>query len=255
MMRGVDCHLHTFYQRCGNETLTVPAVIRRAQALGLKKIAITDHLNTLDRLERFRYIKADITDVKTDIEVFFGVELNYTACDGEFAYSREIHEEYGFEVVIGGIHSAYSESFDPAEIIETQHRHFMKTLQNPLLDVLVHPFWFSRREVEQRPPEFWEQLLAAVPDRLVRDWAAASAGHGCAIEVNAQAIFFHPLFSEEFKRRYCRLLGRLRDHGALFAVGSDAHDLDTLGRSFYVEGLLHGLGVPDAQIWQPEKGG
>lgn len=253
MKKGFDCHVHTFYQRCGNETLTVPAVIRRAEAIGLKKIAITDHLNTLERLERFRWIKADIDDVKTDIEVFFGVELNYGACDGEFAYSREIHEEFGFEVVIGGIHSTYSETGNPAEIIEIQHRHFMKTLENPLLDVLVHPFWFSQREVKARPPEFWEEVILGVPDRMVRAWARASAGNNCAIEVNASAIFFHPLFSDRFKRAYVDLLGKLNAGKAVFTAGSDAHDINALGRSYYAEAILHGLGVPDAQLWQPEK--
>ncbi len=253
MYKGIDCHIHTFYQRCGNETLSVPNIIRRAESIGLKKIAITDHLNTLDRLERFNYIKADIHDVKTDVEVFFGVELNYQACDGEFAYNEKIHREYEFEVVIGGIHSTYTESFDPVEIIEIQHRHFMKTLENPLLDVLVHPFWFSGNTVRQRPPEFWENLLLAIPDDMIRSWAEAGTDNRCAIEVNAHAIFFHPLFSDRYKRIYVDLLKKLAGMGALFAVGSDAHDINTLGQSFYVEGILHGLGVSDDQIWKPRK--
>ena len=99
--------------------------------------------DTLDRLERFPYIRRDIEDVKTEVEVFFGVELNYEACDGEFCYSEEIHEAHGFEVVIGGIHSTYTESQDMREVLEIQHRHFMRTLNNPLLNVLVHPFWFG----------------------------------------------------------------------------------------------------------------
>ncbi len=253
MLKGTDCHIHTFYQRCGNETLSVPNIIRRAESIGLKKIAITDHLNTLDRLERFRYIKSDIEDVETEIEVFFGVELNYQACEGDFAYSEEIHRDYGFEVVIGGIHSPYTESFDPDEIIEIQHRHFMKTLENPLLDVLVHPFWFSRKIVKQRPADFWVELLLAVPDEMLQSWAEASSDNRCAIEVNAHAIFFHPLFSDRFKSLYVDFLKKLADSGALFTVGSDAHDINTLGQSFYAEGILHGLGIPEKQIWRPEK--
>lgn len=129
----------------------------------------------------------------------------------------------------------------------------MKTLENPLLDVLVHPFWFSRKTVEQRPAEFWEKLLLAVPDKMIRSWAVAGADNRCAIEVNAHAVFFHPLFSDRFKRLYVEFLKKLADSGALFAVGSDAHDINTLGQSFYAEGILHGLGVSKEQIWMPEK--
>ena len=131
MRIGMDYHIHTFYQRCGNETLTVPNVIRKAEERKLSSIAITDHLNSLNQLERFPYIRQDIADVKTDVEVYFGVELNYDACDGEFAYTEAIHEEHGFEVVIGGIHSTYTESQDMREVLAIQHRHFMRTLNNP----------------------------------------------------------------------------------------------------------------------------
>ncbi len=40
---------------------------------------------------------------------------------------------------------------------------------------------------------------------------------------------------------------------AWLTPGSDAHDIDVLGRSYYAEGILHGLGVPEKQIWKPEK--
>ncbi len=253
MQKGIDCHIHTFYQRCGNETLSVPNIIRRAEAIGLRKIAITDHLNHLDRLERFRYIKSDIDDVETDIEVFFGVELNYQSCDGDFAYSEEIHEEFGFEVVIGGIHSTYTDSADPEEIRDIQHRHFMKTMQNPLLDVLVHPFWFNRDTVGSQPPEFWEEIILSIPDNMVREWAEASAKNRCAIEVNADAIFFNTTFSDKFREAYIAFLKRLSGSGALVTTGSDAHDINALGRTYYIEGILHGLGVPEDQVWKPEK--
>lgn len=253
MRKGIDCHIHTFYQRCGNETMTIPNIVRRAEAIGLKTIAITDHLNTIDRLERFRYIKADIEDVRTDIEVFLGVELNYPSCDGEFVYSDEIRREYGFEVVIGGIHAAYSESLDPREVLEIQHHHFMKTLENPLVNVLVHPFWFTRTTLEQRPAEYWESLIASIPDSMLDAWATASVKRQCAIEINSHALFFNPSLSSRFKQAYLDLIGKLADRKAWFSIGSDAHDINTLGQSFYVEGILHGLGIPDSQIWKPVK--
>lgn len=255
MQKGMDCHIHTFYQRCGNETLSVPNIIRRAEALGLRKIAITDHLRyNKDKLEAFHYIKSDIDAVETDIEVFFGVELDYMECDGDFFYSREIHEDIGFEVVIGGIHQDYTDSQDISEVTEIQHRHFMKTLNNPLLDVLVHPFWFNKGAVEKRAPEFWEKLIVSVPDEMITEMAEASAENRCAIEVNSHAVFWHSGYTDKFKHGYVEFLNRLKEKGALFATGSDAHDINYIGHSYYAEGILHGLNVPKSQIWWPQKG-
>ncbi len=251
MRIGMDYHIHTYYQRCGNETLTVPNIIRKLDECGLTSIAITDHLNHLGQLETFRFIKADIAALDTPLEVFFGVELNYQACDGEFAYDAAIHEEYGFEVVIGGIHSTYTDSQDMREVLDIQHRHFMRTLENPLLDVLVHPFWFGRNEVNQRAPEWWEELIETIPDDYVNAWARASAQNRCAIELNVAAIFYYDAMSARFRDNYVALVDRLQRAGALFSVGSDAHDLSQLGRTDYAEGLLDGLRIPASQVWRP----
>ncbi len=252
-MINADCHIHTFYQRCGNETMTVPNIIRRAEAAGLKKIAITDHLNNFDRLDAFRYIKSDIEAVETEIEVFFGVELNYLDRGGEFAYNKKIHGDFGFEVVVGGIHSAYTDSMDKKAVLEIQHEHYMKTFKNPLVDVLVHPFWFSKSEIQSRPAEFWEELLLSVPDDFIEEWADASVRYNCAIEVNASGIFYHPSCSDKFKRAYVEFLRRLKDKKAVFSVCSDAHDINSIGRSYHAEGVLFGLDVPEEQIWTPVK--
>ena len=47
MRTGMDYHIHTYYQRCGNETLTIQNIIRKAEERRLASIAITDHLNHL----------------------------------------------------------------------------------------------------------------------------------------------------------------------------------------------------------------
>lgn len=252
MRVGMDYHIHTYYQRCGNETMTVANIIRKAEELGLTSIAITDHLNRPEQLEAFRYIKEDIQAIDTSVDVYFGVELNYDRLDGDFVYSQQIEDDYGFEVVIGGIHSTYTGSQDMREVLDIQHRHFLRTLQNPLLDVLVHPFWFSRKEVAARSPEWWEGFLESIPDEYLAAWAEASRQHHCAIELNSDAIFYYDAMSTGFKARYIDMVARLAELGALFSVGSDAHDITKMGRTEYLEGLLHGLKVGPEQVWRPE---
>ncbi len=107
--------------------------------------------------------------------------------------------------------------------------------------------------VQQRPAEFWEELLLAIPDKMIQTRAEASAENCCAIEVNAQAVFSHPIYSDQFKMLYVNLMKKLVERGELFTIGSDAHDIGTPGQSFYGEGILYGLGVAEEQIWRPEK--
>jgi histidinol phosphatase-like PHP family hydrolase len=250
---GIDYHIHTFYQGCGNKTLTIENIVRAAERHRMTSIAITDHLNNLGMLENFRHIRRDIESVETKLEVLFGVELNFIECDGAFAYSSEIHADYGFEVVIGGIHSDYTDSDDPVEVMDIQHRHHMRTLADPLVDVLVHPYWFGKAELDKRPQSWWTGLIADFPDDRIRELAEVSVACRAGIEVNACAMFYNGAYPPEFKQAYIDWLARLRDAGALFSIASDAHDIEWIGTTEYVEGLLDGLGVPTEQIWRPRR--
>jgi histidinol phosphatase-like PHP family hydrolase len=229
MRVGLDYHIHTFYQKCGNATLTIPNIVRRLEAMRFTSIAITDHLNRLDMLPNFRHIRRDMEQVQTELEIWFGVELNYMGCDGEFAYSEKIRDDYGFEIAIGGIHTTYSDSQDPTAIIDIQHRHHLRTLEDPLVDVLVHPYWFGVNELEKRTPEWWRQLLESIPDNRITELAQASEANHTAIELNAAAVFHNPNYDHGFQAAYVEFVERLARENALFAVGSDAHDINMLG--------------------------
>ncbi len=251
MRRGVDYHIHLFYQRCANETMTLANVLRKAEEHKMSRLAITDHVNNLGMLENMRNIKRDIEQAETEIELLFGVELNYQGCDGAFAWSPAIREQYGFEIAIGGIHSDYTDSDDPTDVIDIQHRHHMRTLADPTVEILVHPYWFPTGQMRKRADAWWESLLRDFPEERIRELADASRTHNSAIEVNAAATLRNPNVSPGIVAAYIEWLARMRDAGALFAAGSDAHDISQFGATQYIEGLLEGLGVPDAQIWEP----
>jgi histidinol phosphatase-like PHP family hydrolase len=248
---GIDYHIHTFYQKCGNATLTLPAIVERAKAQFLTSIAITDHVNSLDMLPNCGLIKRDVEAVGTDLEVWFGVELNFMGCDEPWPYDERIRDAYGFQVAIGGIHSDYTDSRDPTEVIDIQHRHHMRTLTDPLIDVLVHPYWFGTGDMDKRGGEWWDGLMESFPEDRIAELAQASAETGTAIEVNGAAIFYNGRYSSRFKAAYVEFLRKLAERGALFTTGSDAHDIGDIGMSNYAEGILDGIGVPEGQIWRP----
>ena len=158
-----DYHTHTKYLGCANETMEVPAIVAECKRIGVTSLGITDHLNTLDRLDDHKPIKADLESIETSIDIYFGVELNFLGLDGSFAYSEEVRDEFGFQFAIGGIHGTYLDEYDLDKILEVQHRHHLRTCQDPLVDVLVHPYWFGKGEFDRKGWP-WFDSMKPVPD-------------------------------------------------------------------------------------------
>ena len=245
-----DFHIHTKYLGCANETMEVEAIVRRCESLGVTKLAITDHLNTPEKLDLHRPIRDDIKALDAGIDVHFGVELNFRGPDGEFAYDERVREELGFEFAIGGIHSTYLEEYDIEKLVAIQHRHHLRTCEDPMVDVLVHPYWFSRHEFGQKGFP-WFETMKAVPESMARELGAAARETGTAVEINACANLDGLEMGEGFSAEYVDYLAMLDSEGVTFATGSDAHNIDSLQKIELAWGVLEKLGVPPERIWRP----
>ena len=77
MIPKIDYHIHTHYLKCANETMVVADIVRKCEELGVESLAITDHLNALDRLPGHVSIREDLGKVKSKLDIHFGVELNF----------------------------------------------------------------------------------------------------------------------------------------------------------------------------------
>ena len=247
-----DFHIHTKYLGCGNATMEIPAIIEECERLGVTTLGITDHLNSLDKLDLHVPILRDIEGLNgTNIEVYFGVELNFTGHDRGFAFSQEIKQEYGFQFAIGGIHSTYLDEYDAERLVEVQHKHHLKTCEDPLVQVLVHPYWFSKSEFDARGWT-WPDSMPAVPQSCVRELGQASRETGTAIEINSMANLSRSRFSENYVREYYGFLAALAEEGAIFSCGSDAHDIGHLASIQDSWQTAERLGLSLDRIWRPD---
>ena len=245
-----DFHIHTKYLGCANNTMEVPAIIAECHRIGVTILGITDHLNTFDKLPLHVPIRRDIEELDTPIDVFFGVELNYTGCDKEFAYNEETKEELGFQFAIGGIHSTYLDTYDVKKIVDIQHRHHLATCENPLVDVLVHPYWFGKGEFDNKGWP-WFDSMRPVPASYARELGQVARETGTAIEINGCANLDGNHYSERHIEEYIEYLGIIADEGPMFSPGSDAHDiqrLELIGNSWDVASRL---GISADRIWRP----
>lgn len=247
-----DFHIHTHYLRCANETMTVPAIAQRCEALGLKTIAITDHLNGPAYLEQHLLIKDDLAALDSSLEVVFGVEVNVTdPATGAVSISPAEIERAGFQLVIGGVHSCYHDRPDRRAIVELQQRLMLQVIANPLVDVLVHPWWFPGSEMAPGGPMEWFRDLSELPDDYPRELGEAAVAHGTAIEANGTAIWTNPQYSPAFRDEYADYLAAIADTGARISIASDAHDLGHLPSVHLVAEVLAHKGVSGEKLWRP----
>ncbi len=249
-IRKEDYHLHTDIIGCADETMRVADIVRRCSELGLEAIAITDHLNTADQLPLHAKIKAELKTLEAPLDIYFGVELNFDGPDGNFCFDEKIKQEYGFQFAIGGIHSSYGAK-NITEVAEIHHQHHLKTCRNPLVDILVHPWWFWAGEFgEGKLP--WPEDLSFVKERQVKELAKTALETNTAIEINAAIIFCDPPTSDKWVASYKQYLRELDSFGVTFAVGSDAHTIDKLKIIKHSWDLLGELGIPEERVWRPD---
>lgn len=245
-----DLHIHTRHIGCANATMEIPAILAECARLGCETVAITDHLNRPDQLPTHELIRELLRMAKPPFEVFFGCELDFTGCDQGFCFSAEIKERYGFQFAIGGIHASYIEEYDLAKLLAIRHRHHLKVCADPLVNVLVHPYWFWMGEfIDHGWP--WFKSMKDVPRSDIRELGQAAAESGTAIEINGTGIFNNDDYGATFQAEYEEFLHMLAAEGASFTVSSDAHDINALKHVETSWAVAERLNLPAERFWKP----
>jgi histidinol phosphatase-like PHP family hydrolase len=248
-----DFHIHTTYLKCANETMSVPALVQRCESLGLEAIAITDHLNAPEFLPKHALIKQDLAEISSDMKIYFGVEVNVINKDtGAVSIDEAQLAQGGFELVIGGPHASYFDRPDKAAIIDLQHQLMLQVIANPLVDVLVHPWWFGGGEFKPGGPMEWLTDMGQIPDWHAQEIAEAALAHGTAIEANHSAFFTENQYGQAFRETYPHYLASIAQRGVKMSLATDAHDINRLDGIHEMMDILEGVGVTREQLWTPE---
>ncbi len=251
MRTDVDLHLHTALIGCANQTMTVPALLQRCEQEGITTIAITDHLNRPDQLPTHLLIKQQLAEYQGPVQITWGVEANVLDPQtGAISVSEEQVEQAGFDLVIAGPHATYHTEPNVRSIIDLQHRLMMAVVTNPLVDVLVHPWWFSRTEFDNGVLA-WMTTLQQWPESQIRELGQAARETGTAIEMNADAIIINSYYGPAFQEDYKRVFAILLEEGATFTTASDAHDISKVGISRLAAQYLAEIGATDDNLLVP----
>ena len=249
-MRKEDYHLHTDIIGCADETMRVPDIAVKCAGLGIEAIAITDHLNHRGQLPKHLEIRRQVEELEPKLDIYFGAEVNFDGPKGNFCYDEAIINEYGFQFAIGGIHQLYTAT-NIDEVADEHHAHHLLTCRHPLVDVLVHPWWFWAEQFgEGKIP--WPEDLSFLKERHVRELGETAVETNTAIEINASVIFCDKPTNEKWVASFKQYFRELMGYGVNFAVGSDAHSLEDVGRISLAWGMLEELGVPEERVWKPK---
>lgn len=249
-----DCHVHTTYSFDGIST--IKEQLDRACEIGLKVIAITDHLDILPEAfakEKENHLKC-AKEIETlrpkypDLKILCGTEI------GQAVHFPNLAEEYlalyDWDFILGSIHNLrnredfYFSDFteaDPHEAYMLYLDEIMETVEFGAFDSLAHLTYPLRyivgRDGREMPYERYAKRYDEILSLLIEK--------GKALEINTTAIKNGGTPSPEIEiiNRYAELGGKL------VTIGSDAHDAKYLTSDFETAGrILLNAGIK-SYVW------
>jgi histidinol phosphatase-like PHP family hydrolase len=244
--RQVDYHIHTCHSECGRPEMQPGQIVRRAEQLGLRAIAFTDHLEEPRHRDYFPILRRELAAVETPMRIVFGCEVTVRpprrlTIDAEFARQfdyvlcgyNHFHDPGMVDYFIG-----LSEREAKAEVLGM----FTAAVESPLVHAVAHPFYVYPGSALR------SDLYDTITDDEIMPIIETAARNGIAFELSPKGL--HP--DNAIGGR--RLLGLAADAGIDFVVGTDAHALDRIGQTACLADLIEDLGLDASRFVHPGSG-
>jgi len=230
--------------------MTLDAIVRGCEQVGLETIGIADHLNRPEDAERNALLRKDIEQLDTPVRVYFGAEVGFAFKLGRHPLTVEDKQRLGYQYAIGSHHSTYLREYDLERIVQVQHEYHLATCADPVIDVLGHPWRFLYEEFK-RTGWPWIDTMKCVPESMTRELAHAAVQTGTAVEINTTSNLCMKFQPESYFEEYVQYLSILAEEDVTFSLGSDAHELNEFEMIRLAWDVVDRLGIPDERIWRP----
>jgi histidinol phosphatase-like PHP family hydrolase len=222
-----DWHMHT-HLAGGKPDATVPAMIAVNEAYGLDLMGISEHIDRLDQRDEFKTFiaanRAEAQAVATPMTVMIGTES--TMIDPETcAVGHEIAAQLDYVMVsCNHYHLRHVQNPNP-RTPDAYAKHYLDMLigatQLGYADTIGHPFYHQKLSKELGDDGLHAVLEAYDETRLIEVLKTA-ARVDMAFEIN-------PRHADLALQWFRDLVQEARRHGVKFTLGTDAHDLASLG--------------------------
>ena len=215
-----DLHVHTVAS--GHAYSTVQEIARVAADKGLAMIALTDHGPGMPGGAHAYHFsnQSAVPDTLFGVRVLKGIEANVMDRFGKLDLD-EIRLAK-LDIVAVGLHTVCA----PYGTIIENTAMLCSAMQNPFVDVIVHP----------GNPEYLIDEEAVVRE---------AARCGIALEVNNSSL----TVSRKGSLPHCdNIVALAREFGTKLIVGSDSHFCETVGEFSVAAELLAKNGIPEEQV-------
>ncbi len=242
-----DLHVHaTRYRLEPRPEVTVGAVVRQCQALGVDAVGVVEHLNDDPRhpLECLQRLMLDFQAAASPPVLFAGAELDILDERGTVSGSAEVLQELGLDYCLAAVHSLGQDVHDLNEYLARRHALLMGVVEGcPFADVIAHSWCVGGDVVARGFADQWDFSL--IPARYLEEFIQGLARTGKVMEVNRTDV------EAENDTGYREFLQVARKAGVRVSVGSDAHDLGSIGCSLAICEFLERAGFSAGDIWTP----
>jgi len=204
-----DQHIHSVW---GDGKANIRQIIDKAEQVGLKQIAITEHVRSESTY--FNKYKREIArgSAKTPIRVLLGLEARIKNFSGDIDIPKELVKKV--KIMIASVHRFpfgrklfYPDQFSKKICQEIELELAAACINKGSCNVLGHPGGMSLRFHKEFPLSYFEEIIAACRK------------NGIAFELNS--AYHLPVLAQ--------LKTLLKKHNPLVSLGSDAHDIKDIG--------------------------
>jgi len=215
-----DLHVHTVAS--GHAYSTVKEIACAASEKGIAMIALTDHGPAMPGGAHAYHFsnQTAIPDHLFGVRVLKGIEAN--AIDRNGKLDLDDFRLGKLDIVAVGLHTVCA----PYGTIKENTIMMLAAMQNPFVDVIVHP---------------------GNPEYLIDEEAVVKEAVRCgvALEVNNSSL----TVSRKGSLAHCdNIVGLAKEFGAKLIVGSDSHYCETVGEFSVAAELLRKNGISDEQV-------
>ena len=240
-------HVHTEY--CGHAPgMSVEEICKRADEIGIKTLAITDHVFTADGIVVLTAIRAELALIKTNCRIIVGAEVDV---DGQYHDGRLVTDELtAADYVVAGFHYVpvagnYPLSPDdctmpPEEFMKVWRSSLMGIVANTKVNTLAHPGRLVASAVNM--DVYFDEALTVLTEA-----AEISAANNVAWEINELT---GTRLNEYYQKRWYEIYEIALEAGVRLVYGSDAHRPEAIGDSAFARMILKKL--PDNCLCSPE---
>ncbi len=225
----IDTHIHATQSRKQSNLkmtidsfMTVENIVNKAQEIGLHTVGIMEHVEAISGRhpwEEALHVKKLVNQLKNQVgfKLYSGCEVSITDFKGGVSASNEELKIAGFDYVIASVHSLPStpHSIDEYHLIVIE---MMKNalINNPYINVIGHP-WRDTPKILQHIGIIEPWNFNLIPENDIAELAAISKTAGVSLEISRPSLKMDG---------YPRFLCIAAHSGAVFTIGSDAHQWD-----------------------------